>query len=176
MSDNYMQKKDLLIEIGTEELPPKALKKLSDAFTAGVVASLKEASLEAGEVISYAAPRRLAILLKDLPVKQADQSVERKGPAKAAAFDGDGNPTKAVEGFARSCGVTAFELEEIETPKGIWLVFRQEVAGKDTAELVPEIVSKSLAKLPIPKRMRWGASDIEFVRPVHWIVMMLTTK
>lgn len=165
--------KDLLIEIGTEELPPKALKTLSDAFTAGVVAGLKDASLEASEVISYAAPRRLAILLKDIPVKQADQSVERKGPAKAAAFDADGNPTKAVEGFARSCGVSAFDLEEIETPKGIWLVFRQDVAGKDTAELVPEIVSKSLAKLPIPKRMRWGASDIEFVRPVHWIVMML---
>ena len=165
--------KDLLIEIGTEELPPKALKTLSEAFTTGVVAGLKEASLEAREVISYAAPRRLAILLKDIPVKQADQSVERKGPAKAAAFDGEGNPTKAVEGFARSCGVSAFDLEEIETPKGIWLVFRQDVAGKDTAELVPEIVSKSLAKLPIPKRMRWGASDIEFVRPVHWIIMML---
>ncbi len=166
------QTKDLLIEIGTEELPPKALKTLSDAFTAGVVAGLKDASLEASEVISYAAPRRLAILLKDTPIKQADQSVERKGPAKAAAFDAEGNPTKAVEGFARSCGVSAFDLEEIETPKGIWLVFRQEVAGKDTAELVPEIVRKSLAKLPIPKRMRWGASDIEFVRPVHWIVMM----
>ncbi|MEH6455357.1 MAG: glycine--tRNA ligase subunit beta [Cocleimonas sp.] len=165
--------KDLLIEIGTEELPPKALKKLSDAFTAGVVAGLKDASLEASEVISYAAPRRLAVLLKGIPVKQADQAVERKGPAKAAAFDADGNPTKAVEGFARSCGVTAFDLEEIETPKGIWLVFRQEVSGKDTTELIPEIVSKSLAKLPIPKRMRWGTSDIEFVRPVHWIVMML---
>ncbi len=165
--------KDLLIEIGTEELPPKALKKLSDAFTSGVVAGLKDASLEASEVISYAAPRRLAILLKGVPVQQADQSVERKGPAKAAAFDGEGNPTKAVEGFARSCGVSAFDLEEIETPKGIWLVFRQDVAGKDTAELVPEIVSKSLAKLPIPKRMRWGSSDIEFVRPVHWILMML---
>ena len=172
MSDS-MQTKDLLIEIGTEELPPKALKKLSDAFTAGIVAGLKEASLEASEVISYAAPRRLAVLLKGIPVKQAEQSVERKGPAKAAAFDGEGNPTKAVEGFARSCGVSAFDLEEIETPKGIWLVFRQDVAGKDTAELVPEIVSKSLAKLPIPKKMRWGASDIEFVRPVHWIVMML---
>lgn len=166
------QTKDLLIEIGTEELPPKALKTLSNAFTSGVVSGLKEASLEASDVISYAAPRRLAILLKDVPVKQADQSVERKGPAKAAAFDADGNPTKAVEGFARSCGVSAFDLEEIETPKGIWLVFRQEVAGKDTAELVTEIVSKSLAKLPIPKRMRWGSSDIEFVRPVHWIVMM----
>ncbi len=164
--------KDLLIEIGTEELPPKVLQTLSNAFTAGVVAGLKEASLKASEVISYAAPRRLAILLKDVPVKQADQSVERKGPAKAAAFDADGNPTKAVEGFARSCGVSPQELEEIETPKGTWLIFKQEVAGKNTSNLLPEIVSQSLAKLPIPKRMRWGASDIEFVRPVHWIVMM----
>jgi len=169
---NSTQTKDILIEIGTEELPPKALKTLSDAFTNGVVAGLKDASLEADEVQSYAAPRRLAILLKNVPVKQADQSVERKGPAKKAAFDADGNPTKAVEGFARSCGVSAFDLDEIETPKGIWLVFNQDVAGKDAATLIPEIVSKSLAKLPIPKRMRWGASDIEFVRPVHWIVMM----
>jgi glycyl-tRNA synthetase beta chain len=164
---------DLLIEIGTEELPPKALQVLSNAFTNGVVAGLKDASLVAEEVISYAAPRRLAILLKGIPTKQQDQSVERKGPAKKAAFDADGNPTKAVEGFARSCGVEPHELEEIETPKGTWLVFKQDVAGKPTSELVPEIVSQSLAKLPIPKRMRWGASDIEFVRPVHWIVMML---
>jgi len=164
---------DLLIEIGTEELPPKALQTLSKAFTDGVVGGLKSASLEASEVISYAAPRRLAILLKSIPTKQADQSVERKGPAKAAAFDADGNPTKAVEGFARSCGVAPQELDEIETPKGTWLVFKQEVAGKNTSELVTDIVNQSLAKLPIPKRMRWGASDIEFVRPVHWIVMML---
>ena len=167
------QTTDLLIEIGTEELPPKALKSLSDAFTAGVVSGLKDAALETGSVTSYAAPRRLAVLINDIPVKQADQLVERKGPAKAAAFDAEGKPTKAVEGFARSCGVSAFDLDEIETPKGIWLVFRQEVAGKDTSELVADIVNKSLAKLPIPKRMRWGASDIEFVRPVHWIVMML---
>lgn len=165
--------KDLLIEIGTEELPPKALKNLSNAFTEGVVDGLKRASLEANEVISYASPRRLAILLKGIPAKQEDQSVEKKGPAKAAAFDDSGNPTKAVEGFARSCGVTPFELEEIETPKGIWLVFRQDVVGKSTDELIPEIVSKSLSKLPIPKRMRWGANDIEFVRPVHWVLMML---
>ena len=164
--------KDLLIEIGTEELPPKALQTLSKAFTAGVVAGLKEASLDAKEVISYAAPRRLAILLKDVPTKQADQSVERKGPAKAAAFDTDGKPTKAVEGFARSCGVEPQELDEIETPKGTWLIFKQDVAGKKTSNLFPQIVSQSLAKLPIPKRMRWGASDIEFVRPVHWVVMM----
>jgi len=168
-----MNTNDLLIEIGTEELPPKALQTLSNAFTVGVVAGLKDASLVAEEVISYAAPRRLAILLKGLPIKQQDQSIERKGPAKAAAFDADGNPTKAVEGFARSCGVTPQELDEIETPKGTWLVFKQDVAGKNTSELVPEIVSQSLVKLPIPKRMRWGESDIEFVRPVHWIVMML---
>jgi len=163
---------DLLIEIGTEELPPKALRSLSDAFTAGVIAGLKGASLAAQDVVTYAAPRRLAILLKSVPVKQNDQSVERKGPAKKAAFDADGNPTRAVEGFARSCGVSPHDLDEIETPKGIWLVFKQEVAGKETATLIPEIVSQSLAKLPIPKRMRWGDSDIEFVRPVHWIVMM----
>lgn len=164
--------KDLLIEIGTEELPPKALQTLSNAFTAGVVSGLKDASLTAEEVISYAAPRRLAVLLKGLPVKQEDQSVERKGPAKKAAFDADGNPTKAVEGFARSCGVAPQELDEIETPKGTWLVFKQEVEGKETTQLITDIVNQSLAKLPIPKRMRWGASDIEFVRPVHWVVMM----
>ena len=167
---------DLLIEIGTEELPPKALQTLSNAFTTGVVAGLKDASLEASEVISYAAPRRMAILLKSIPTKQADQLVERKGPAKAAAFDADGNPTKAVEGFARSCGVAPQDLDEIETPKGTWLVFKQEVAGKNTSELVVDIVNQSLAKLPIPKRMRWGASDIEFVRPVHWIIMMLGSE
>ena len=163
---------DILIEIGTEELPPKALRLLSDAFTAGIVSGLKNASLQAQEVISYAAPRRLAVLLKSLPIKQEDQSVERKGPAKKAAFDADGNPTKAVEGFARSCGVSPHDLDEIETPKGIWLVFKQDVKGKETTKLIPEIVSQSLAKLPIPKRMRWGDSDIEFVRPVHWVVMM----
>ena len=165
-------KQDLLIEIGTEELPPKALQILSKAFTDGVVDGLNKASLSSDDVISYAAPRRLAILLKGVPIKQEDQSIERKGPAKKAAFDADGNPTKAVEGFARSCGVSPQQLDEIETPKGTWLVFRQEVAGKNTAELLPDIVSQSLAKLPIPKRMRWGASDIEFVRPVHWIIMM----
>ncbi len=172
-NSNVSQSSDLLIEIGTEELPPKALQTLSNAFTTGIVAGLKEASLEAKEVISYAAPRRLAVLLKSIPTKQADQSIERKGPAKAAAFDNDGNPTKAVEGFARSCGVTPQKLDEIETPKGTWLVFKQDVAGRNTRELVADIVSQSLAKLPIPKRMRWGASDIEFVRPVHWVLMML---
>ncbi len=169
MADN----KDLLIEIGTEELPPKALLNLSKAFTDGVVSGFKEASLQAQEVISYAAPRRLAVLLKGIPVRQEDQLVERRGPAVQAAFDDEGNPSRAAQGFAGSCGVDVADLERMKTDKGEWLVFKKEVTGKATAELVADIVSKSLSSLPIPKRMRWGSSDLEFVRPVHWIVMML---
>ena len=163
---------DLLIEIGTEELPPKALQTLSHAFADGVVAGFKKASLEAQDVVSYAAPRRLAVLLKGLPEKQQDQLTERRGPAVKAAFDAEGNPSKAAQGFARSCGVEVDALDRMKTDKGEWLVFKQEVAGQSTAELTAELVSQSLAALPIPKRMRWGSSDLEFVRPVHWIVMM----
>jgi glycyl-tRNA synthetase beta chain len=163
---------NLLIEIGTEELPPKALKTLSNAFTNGVIAGFKTVSLEAQEIISYAAPRRLAVLLKGLPEKQPDQLTERRGPAVKAAFDAEGNPSKAAQGFARSCGVAVDALGRMKTDKGEWLVFKQEVAGQATADLVAEIVSKSLARLPIPKRMRWGSSTFEFVRPIHWIVML----
>ena len=164
---------DLLIEIGTEELPPKALQTLSNALTEGVVAGFKKAALEAQEVVSYAAPRRLAVLLKGIPEKQKDQLSERRGPAIKAAFDAEGNPSKAAQGFARSCGVEVDALDRLKTDKGEWLVFKQELAGQSTAELTADIVSKSLATLPIPKRMRWGSSELEFVRPVHWIVMML---
>ena len=164
---------DLLIEIGTEELPPKALLTLSNAFSDSVVAGFKKATLQAQDVASYAAPRRLAVLLKNMPEKQQDQLVERRGPAVKAAFDAEGNPSKAAQGFARSCGVQVADLDRMETNKGEWLVFKKEVAGKSVAELVAAIVSQALATLPIPKRMRWGSSDIEFVRPVHWIVMML---
>ncbi|WP_130538098.1 glycine--tRNA ligase subunit beta [Thiomicrorhabdus indica] len=163
---------DFLVEIGTEELPPKALKKLSEAFGSGIEAGLADAELSYGEVSLYASPRRLAVRVQELQAKQADKTVERKGPAKKAAFDADGNPTKAVEGFARGCGVTVAELSEQETPKGTWMVYFMEQAGQDAKELLPAIVSQSLAKLPIPKRMRWGASDVEFVRPVHWAVML----
>ncbi len=164
---------DLLIEIGTEELPPKALQTLSNALTEGVVAGFKKAALEAQEVVSYAAPRRLAVLLKGIPEKQKDQLSERRGPAIKAAFDAEGNPSKAAQGFARSCGVEVDALDRLKTDKGEWLVFKQELAGQSTAELTADIVSKSLATLPIPKRMRWGSSELDFVRPVHWIVMML---
>ncbi|MDQ5768327.1 glycine--tRNA ligase subunit beta [Thiothrix subterranea] len=163
---------DLLVEIGTEELPPKALKKLSDAFTAGIVAGLAEAGLVAAEVHAYAAPRRLAVWLKSVPKQQADQIIERKGPALAAAFDKEGNPSKAAEGFARSCGVAFADLQQIDTDKGGWLIFRQQQVGQQTTALFPAIVEKSLAALPIPKRMRWGSGTAEFVRPIHWIVML----
>ncbi|UJS25052.1 glycine--tRNA ligase subunit beta [Thiothrix winogradskyi] len=163
---------DLLVEIGTEELPPKALKKLSDAFTTGIVAGLAEAGLAAAEVHPYAAPRRLAVWLQGVPVQQADQIIERKGPALAAAFDKEGNPSKAAEGFARSCGVAFADLQQIDTDKGGWLIFRQQQVGQQTTALFPAIVEKSLAALPIPKRMRWGSGSAEFVRPIHWIVML----
>jgi glycyl-tRNA synthetase beta chain len=163
---------DLLIEIGTEELPPKALQRLSDAFTRGVAQGLKKAGLQTGDVQSYATPRRLALLINDVPDAQPDRDVERKGPSLKAAYDADGNPTKAVQGFARSCGVTVDELEQQQTDKGTWLVFKAKEKGQPVSELVPGIVNQSLAGLPIPKRMRWADSDAEFVRPVHWVVMM----
>jgi glycyl-tRNA synthetase beta chain len=164
--------KDLLIEIGTEELPPKALQRLSDAFTRGVVDGLTSAGLECGDVQSYATPRRLAVLVMDVPAAQPDRDVERKGPSLKAAYDANGQPTKAVEGFARSCGVAVEALEQQETDKGTWLVFKTTEKGQPVAELVPAVVDQALARLPIPKRMRWGDSDAEFVRPVHWAVMM----
>lgn len=166
------KKKDLLIEIGTEELPPKALLKLSNAFTAGTEEGLKKAELDFTAVESFATPRRLAVLVKGLDDAQADKEVERRGPAVAAAFDTDGKPTKATEGFARSCGITPDQLETIQTDKGDWLVFRSNQKGQATAELIPGILNDALAKLPIPKRMRWGDLESEFVRPVHWVVLL----
>lgn len=164
---------DCLIELGTEELPPKALQKLSSAFTEGVVNGLKAAGLEVSQVESFATPRRLAMLLRDVPLKQADQRVEKRGPALQAAFDADGNPSKALQGFARSCGVEVSELQQKQTDKGTWLYFEQQQQGQSIQALLPAIVSESLAKLPIPKRMRWGSRTDEFVRPVHWLLMLL---
>ncbi len=163
---------NLLIELGTEELPPKALKKLSAAFTAGVVEGLKKAGFEINDVESFATPRRLAMLIKDVAVSQPDREVERKGPALKAAYDADGNPTKAVMGFARSCGVEVDALQQQETDKGVWLIFKATEKGQMLSALIENIVDQSLSKLPIPKRMRWGSNDAEFVRPVHWLVLM----
>ena len=163
---------DLLVEIGTEELPPKALPTLSAAFTDGIVKGLAEAGLQAQDITPYAAPRRLAVWVKGVAAQQADQIIEKRGPAIKGAFDAEGNPTKAALAFAASCGVSVAELGKLETDKGAWLVFRQQQAGQATAALFPAMVEKSLAALPIPKRMRWGSGTAEFVRPVHWLVML----
>ncbi len=164
--------RDLLIEIGTEELPPKALRRLSQAFAAGITAGLAKADLAHGEVLTYASPRRLAVHIRSLQSAQADRVLERRGPALRAAFDDDGRPTRAAQGFAGSCGVAVEALEKLETEQGAWLVFRSQQPGQPTAALVPAIVEQSLAALPIPKRMRWGSLKVEFVRPVHWVVLL----
>ena len=164
---------DLLFELGTEELPPTALKKLSEALCDEFRHGLQVADLSFGELKGYATPRRLALTIESLSLSQPDQAIERRGPAVQAAFDTDGNITKAAEGFARSCGVTVEQLDRLQTNKGEWLVFRQQQSGKKALDLLPEIAENALAKLPIPKRMRWGASDAEFVRPVHWLLFLL---
>ena len=164
--------KDLLIEIGTEELPPTTLNKLSTAFYNGVKEGLEKADLSFSEIKKFAAPRRLALVISDLDVKQKDKNVERRGPAIAAAFDEEGCPSKAAEGFARSCGVKVEDLEKLETDKGAWLNFKTEQKGQNTSELIAEIVQTSLDKLPIAKRMRWADLDAQFVRPVHWLILL----
>ncbi len=176
MSQDDLLHDDLLLELGTEELPPKALKKLSDAFTTGIVEGLKKAGFEINEVESFAAPRRLAVLIKNVAASQPDREVERKGPALKAAFDADGNPTKAVLGFAKSCGAEVNDLQQQETDKGVWLVFKATEKGQVLSDLIEDIINQSLSKLPIPKRMRWGSSDAEFVRPAHWLVLMFGEK
>lgn len=163
---------DLLIELGTEELPPKALLGLSRHFSRELLSGLADAGLVHGASVPFASPRRLALLIADVPLSQPDQKLERRGPALGAAFDKAGAPSGAALGFARSCGVAFEALERLETDKGAWLVFRSETAGRPTAELLPEMLNRALAALPIPKRMRWGSADFEFVRPVHWLIVL----
>jgi len=167
-----MSTQDFLVEIGTEELPPKALKTLSNAFTQGIETALKEAGLSYEKATAFASPRRLALRLNGLQTQQADKSVEKKGPSKKAAFDAEGNPSRAMLGFTSSLGIKPEQLEEMETPKGTWLVYRSTEAGQDARSLLNDIVAQSLSKLPIPKRMRWGAQKVEFVRPLQWVLMI----
>ncbi len=162
----------LLFELGCEELPPASLRKLSNALSSGIQQGLKEAELSFGECITYATPRRLAVFIKDLADAQADKSVEKRGPAVQAAFDAEGNPSKACQGFARSCNTTVEQLGRLKTDKGEWLAFTQEIPGKASTQLIPDIIRKSITQLPIAKRMRWGNSNTEFVRPVHWAVLL----
>lgn len=166
------EKKDFLVEVGTEELPPKALRELELAFVAGVRKGLSEANLSHGEVQSFATPRRIAVWVKRLTSQQPEQDVRRKGPPATVAFDASGQPTRAATAFAESCGVAIDALQKLEEGKGTFLFFIGKKAGTQTVELLPRIVQASLDALPIPKRMRWGAGTAEFVRPVHWLVML----
>ena len=164
-----MSAQDFLVELGTEELPPKALNTLADAFLAGIEKGLQSAGVKFSAKKVYAAPRRLAVLLTQLETQQPDRSINIDGPPRQAAFDAEGNPTQAALGFAKKCGV---ELSEIDQ-SGPKLRFSQVIVGKPTASLLPTIVEDSLNDLPIPKRMRWGARKVEFVRPTQWLVMLL---
>jgi glycyl-tRNA synthetase beta chain len=166
-------RRDLLIEIGTEELPPKALKGLAVAFADGIRQGLDDHRLAHGDCRWYATPRRLAVTVARVAVSQNDHEVVKRGPALNAAYDADGKPTAAAQGFARSCNVDAGKLEVLETDKGSWLVFRAMEQGRAAADLLPGIIDLALARLPIPRRMRWGEGETEFVRPVHWTVVLL---
>jgi len=165
--------RDLLFEIGTEELPPKSLCRLRDALHTSLTTLLKEHHLAHGASQAYATPRRLAVLIRDVAMAQPDREVVRRGPAITAAFDDEGNPSKPAEGFARSCGVTVAELERVESDKGAWLMWRSSEQGRAAAEVIPELIERSLKALPVARRMRWGSSSVEFVRPVHWAILLL---
>ena len=159
---------DFLVELGTEELPPKALAKLAEAFCAGIEKGLKDAGLNFAKAQAYAAPRRLAVLVEQLATQQPDRSINLDGPPLQAAFDADGEPTQAALGFARKCGVDLAEIDR----SGPKLKFSRTIEGQPAAQLLPGIVEASLNDLPIPKRMRWAARKEEFVRPTQWLVML----
>lgn len=168
-----MSEKTFLVEIGTEELPPKALRSLAESFAANVTAELDAANIAHGEVKWFAAPRRLALKIANLAASQPDREVEKRGPAVSAAFDAEGKPSKAAQGWARGCGITVDQAERLATDKGEWLMYRAHVKGESVQALLPNMIATSLAKLPIPKLMRWGASDIQFVRPIHTVTLLL---
>jgi glycyl-tRNA synthetase beta chain len=168
-----MTEKTFLVEIGTEELPPKALRSLAESFAANLTAELDAANLPHGDVKWFAAPRRLALKVSALHESQADREGEKRGPAVSQAFDGEGKPSKAAEGWARGCGITVDQADRLVTDKGEWLVYRAHVKGESAQQLLPAMIATSLSKLPIPKLMRWGDSDVQFVRPVHTVTLLL---
>ncbi|OZN25626.1 glycine--tRNA ligase subunit beta [Actinobacillus seminis] len=168
-----MTTQNFLAEIGTEELPPKALKKLATAFAENVEAELNQAGLTFDKVEWFATPRRLAVKVLELATSRPSKEVEKRGPAVSAAFDADGKPTKAAEGWARGCGISVEQAERIATDKGEWLIHRAVIEGQPTKNLLPSIISNALAKLPIPKTMRWGDKTEQFVRPVHTVTLLL---
>ncbi|MGI9319199.1 MAG: glycine--tRNA ligase subunit beta [bacterium] len=167
--------RNLLIELGTEELPPKALKLLGQSLVESVFQFLLDSQVvSSGKEMYrfYASPRRLALWIKQVQPRQTDRIEERRGPSISAAFDQGGNPTKAALGFAGSCGVQVDQLDSHKSEKGEWLSYRSKVAGEDVQSLVGQALDHAVRKLPIPKRMRWGSYSQEFVRPVHWLLAM----
>ena len=168
-----MTTQNFLVEIGTEELPPKALKTLATSFADNVEAELNQAGLTFDKIEWFAAPRRLAVKVLNLATQQPSKEIEKRGPAVSAAFDAEGKPTKAAEGWARGCGITVEQAERIATDKGEWLVHRAKIEGQPTKNLLNGIVVNALAKLPIPKPMRWADKTVQFIRPVHTVTMLL---
>lgn len=168
----HQEKKDFLVEIGTEELPPKSLQRFASSFSDEIEESLIKAELSYSDIQSFVTPRRIALLVKNLAARQPDKTIDKIGPLKSLAFDAQGEPTPAALGFAKSCGMTVTELKTIATPKGECLVCQQQITGKNIDELAPKIVEDAISSLPIPKPMRWGSKDVSFIRPVHWVVMM----
>lgn len=168
-----MTTQNFLVEIGTEELPPKALKTLATSFADNVEAELIQAGLSFDKIEWFAAPRRLAVKVLNLATQQPSKEIEKRGPAVSAAFDAEGKPTKAAEGWARGCGITVEQAERIATDKGEWLVHRAKIEGQPTKNLLNGIVANALAKLPIPKPMRWADKTVQFIRPVHTVTMLL---
>lgn len=167
-----MTTQNFLAEIGTEELPPKALKKLAVAFADNFTAELNNAGLTFDKVEWFAAPRRLAVKVHNLITEQPSKTIEKRGPAVSVAFDAEGKPTKAAEGWVRGCGITVDQAERISTDKGEWLFYQVVEAGKQTKELLVDLVANALAKLPIPKPMRWGDKSEQFIRPVHTVTLL----
>ena len=168
-----MTTQNFLVEIGTEELPPKALKTLATSFADNVEAELNQAGLTFDKIEWFAAPRRLAVKVLNLATQQPSKEIEKRGPAVSAAFDAEGKPTKAAEGWARGCSITVEQAERIATDKGEWLVHRAKIEGQPTKNLLNDIVANALAKLPIPKPMRWADKTVQFIRPVHTVTMLL---
>lgn len=168
-----MTTQNFLVEIGTEELPPKALKTLATSFADNVEAELIQAGLSFDKIEWFAAPRRLAVKVLNLATQQPSKEIEKRGPAVSAAFDAEGKPTKAAEGWARGCGITVEQAERIATDKGEWLIHRAKIEGQPTKNLLNDIVANALAKLPIPKPMRWADKTVQFIRPVHTVTMLL---
>jgi glycyl-tRNA synthetase beta chain len=171
-----LTKENLLIELGTEELPPKSLKKLSESFTKNIQDELSRSGFEFDSIASFAAPRRLAVVVKNCTGTQPDSTVEKRGPAVTSAFDNDGRPTRAAQGWAKGNSIDVSQASRLKSDKGEWLLYVAEVKGKALNDLLQDILQTAVDKLPIPKPMRWGSSSAEFIRPVHTLCVMFGNK